>query len=64
MNLRGKLSPGEIFAIFAIFADFGQFATVWSAKNVFEKIREKLSYVNWNSKTNLMKIETDLLEYA
>ena len=30
----------------------------------FAKVRESLSHAKWTSKTNLMKIETDLLEYV
>ena len=33
-------------------------------KDSFVKIREGLSHAKWTSNTNLMKIETDFLEYV
>ena len=46
---------------FTIFTNFGE---ICSPKHVFVKIGESLSHPKLMQKVNLMKIETDLLEFA
>ena len=57
--LQGEqLSWGENFTIFT---NFGE---ICSPKHVFVKIGESLSHPKLMQTVNLMKIETDLLEFA